>query len=404
MSEHNTKHKSNKGWILVFSLSSIFVITFWFWNYFQPFDGTFGDKFGVANSLFSGLAFAGIIITIYIQSKELSLQRKELKETRDVFHLQSSIMKAQQNDNTFFNLLQNHKRLVDSFKRGEQKNLGEGRSMGMFRNNKISMTDEVSGLETLGRIAVNWHNYLERYSLYFKNKVMIGDGNSQRPEEHFRNENMVFTLYESFIHIQNYIESRFERDKDFYYETLWSNQTYHERYLLQCVKTIFPERGASPGIDLSEYKNQGYIDFESQEVPEIAFNLYSNKNDWYCEVETEHEVLRCQLVNYVSDHSSKEISINIHSVLDFELEHESSKQTLDLQSIFAKNGCLPSDINYKFGEFVIHVELGVGDDIYRVFKSVGYEPFHTQDNDEVLKYIGNHNITYSKALVIATQL
>lgn len=44
--------------------------------------GTFGDMFGGVNALFSGLAFGGIIITILLQRKELSLQREELKESR----------------------------------------------------------------------------------------------------------------------------------------------------------------------------------------------------------------------------------------------------------------------------------------------------------------------------------
>jgi hypothetical protein len=44
--------------------------------------GTFGDSFGAINSLFSGLALAGIIYTILLQRKELSLQRQELIETR----------------------------------------------------------------------------------------------------------------------------------------------------------------------------------------------------------------------------------------------------------------------------------------------------------------------------------
>lgn len=45
--------------------------------------GTFGDMFGAVNTLFSGLAFAGIIYAIFLQSKELSLQRQELAMTRD---------------------------------------------------------------------------------------------------------------------------------------------------------------------------------------------------------------------------------------------------------------------------------------------------------------------------------
>lgn len=44
--------------------------------------GLFGDSYGAVNSLFSGLAFAGIIYTIILQKKELSLQRDELMQTR----------------------------------------------------------------------------------------------------------------------------------------------------------------------------------------------------------------------------------------------------------------------------------------------------------------------------------
>lgn len=43
--------------------------------------GTFGDSFGVVTSLFSGLAFAGIILTIL-------LQRQELTESREIFRIQ----------------------------------------------------------------------------------------------------------------------------------------------------------------------------------------------------------------------------------------------------------------------------------------------------------------------------
>jgi hypothetical protein len=42
---------------------------------------SFGDSFGVLTSLFSGLAFAGMIITILLQKDELQLQRDELART-----------------------------------------------------------------------------------------------------------------------------------------------------------------------------------------------------------------------------------------------------------------------------------------------------------------------------------
>jgi hypothetical protein len=59
----------------------------------KPDRGTFGDMFGSINALFSGLAFGGIIITILLQSNELKLQRKELKDTRNEFHTQNETLK-----------------------------------------------------------------------------------------------------------------------------------------------------------------------------------------------------------------------------------------------------------------------------------------------------------------------
>jgi hypothetical protein len=42
----------------------------------------FGDPFGPASALFSGLAFACVIYAIFLQRYELELQREELKLTR----------------------------------------------------------------------------------------------------------------------------------------------------------------------------------------------------------------------------------------------------------------------------------------------------------------------------------
>lgn len=44
--------------------------------------GTFGDLFGTVNALFSGLAFAGLIYTIYLQRKELDNTNKEVEITK----------------------------------------------------------------------------------------------------------------------------------------------------------------------------------------------------------------------------------------------------------------------------------------------------------------------------------
>ena len=78
--------------------------------------GQFGDMFGVINSLFSGLAFGGIIYTILLQREELKAQREELKLTKQEFITQNETLRLQRFENTFFNLLNVHNKIVDSLK------------------------------------------------------------------------------------------------------------------------------------------------------------------------------------------------------------------------------------------------------------------------------------------------
>jgi hypothetical protein len=44
--------------------------------------GMFGDTFGMVNALISAVAFGGVLYTVYLQRKELSLQREELRAAR----------------------------------------------------------------------------------------------------------------------------------------------------------------------------------------------------------------------------------------------------------------------------------------------------------------------------------
>ena len=60
--------------------------------------GVFGDMFGVANALFSGLALGGVVLAIILQNSELRLQREELALTRF--------------ENTFFHMLRLHHEIV----------------------------------------------------------------------------------------------------------------------------------------------------------------------------------------------------------------------------------------------------------------------------------------------------
>jgi hypothetical protein len=75
--------------------------------------GVFGDSFGLLTSLFSGLAFAGLIITIVMQKNELELQREELSLTRselsgqkEELKVQNQSIRVQRFENTFFKMLE----------------------------------------------------------------------------------------------------------------------------------------------------------------------------------------------------------------------------------------------------------------------------------------------------------
>ena len=74
--------------------------------------GAYGDMYGSANALFTALAFAGVIITLIFQLKELELtrnelsgQRQELANQKEQLEIQNKTFKKQQFENTFFSLL-----------------------------------------------------------------------------------------------------------------------------------------------------------------------------------------------------------------------------------------------------------------------------------------------------------
>lgn len=108
----------DSGFIVTSVLVTITIIGLWTLTYFLLKDksatdrGTLGDMFGSINALFSGLALAGIILTILLQRKELKLQREELRDTRKEFETQNTTLKLQRFENTFFNLLNLHHQIV----------------------------------------------------------------------------------------------------------------------------------------------------------------------------------------------------------------------------------------------------------------------------------------------------
>ncbi|MBT3368907.1 MAG: hypothetical protein HN416_17320 [Nitrospina sp.] len=108
-----------QGYFVYIFVTILFIISIWggtlYFFYDDPERGTFGDMFGAANALFSGLAFAGLILAIFLQKEELESTKEELKGQKEQLKKQNETMTLQQFENTFFQMLRLHYDIVNGF-------------------------------------------------------------------------------------------------------------------------------------------------------------------------------------------------------------------------------------------------------------------------------------------------
>lgn len=188
MSKKNnfTKIEKDYGFIFTSILVTIFIFALWLLTYFLLKDmpsterGTLGDMFGTVNSLFSGLALAGIILTILLQRKELKLQREELSDTREEFKTQNETLKLQRFENTFFNLLNLHHQIVSGidyryyksfgpFKRNEEKEIVIINGRDVFKYFYNEMKDRLSYEDYTKHYLNAYENVQTDFGHYFRN-------------------------------------------------------------------------------------------------------------------------------------------------------------------------------------------------------------------------------------------
>ncbi|MBI5805383.1 putative phage abortive infection protein [candidate division TA06 bacterium] len=113
-------HKNNKANIWVYILPNLFIVLSWLIYLYvitqkltcwEQRSG-FGDMFGALSALFTGFAFAGVIITVYLQREELALQREELFTTREEFKAQTKTFNKQLFETSFYQLLNYQNNIV----------------------------------------------------------------------------------------------------------------------------------------------------------------------------------------------------------------------------------------------------------------------------------------------------
>ena len=136
--EITTKEKSYKRkkiiYLIIFFTAAVLITCTWYysWIYIDNLfpeandkQGQFGDKFGAINALFSGLAFAGVIYTILLQSLELEQQREEVRITNRELRQQKEILDRQNFEDKFFRLIEHLNREVSNFRFTEYIPLGK---------------------------------------------------------------------------------------------------------------------------------------------------------------------------------------------------------------------------------------------------------------------------------------
>jgi len=138
------KNKLNLAYVIIFCLVFYFIcwVSVQYFNFFEtnpPLTreewGQLGDYFGgTLNPIFGFLSFIALLVTIYIQSKELNLSRTELelsrgelKKSANALAAQNKAIELQSFEQTFFSWLSTYRELLGSIteKRSGQSYLGK---------------------------------------------------------------------------------------------------------------------------------------------------------------------------------------------------------------------------------------------------------------------------------------
>ncbi len=97
--------------------------------------GLFGDMFGASTSLFAGISVVLLIYTVL-------LQKEEIAEGREEFKKQNRTLSYQRFDNTLFNMLELHSRIISNL-------AWKHESFEQYKNNHINRLAEHTTLERL---------------------------------------------------------------------------------------------------------------------------------------------------------------------------------------------------------------------------------------------------------------
>ncbi len=131
------------AWVSIGAIAAVIVVNVIGWQYKSTSEGSFT----IINSIFSGLAFVGLIIAIFMQREELELQRQELTATRLEFTQQNDILKHQRFETTYFNLLKNFSACQDEYESKDYDSIWSHLGRALFDQNPEKQSSYVTDSE-----------------------------------------------------------------------------------------------------------------------------------------------------------------------------------------------------------------------------------------------------------------
>ena len=183
-------------WMLIVAGATsliVFSVDLWFHPKTAASLGTFGDFFGgVLNPIFTFLTFFGLIITIVIQRMELRLAREEYEKTAIALNTQAI-------ENTFFNTLNLHHKIVESLK-FDPKIFPDGNHERMLRNAGMDLPVKPTyeGRNVFAGILLELRNNCESTADLHRRYKFIQSEHNHILGHYFRN------LYQALKAVDNY--------------------------------------------------------------------------------------------------------------------------------------------------------------------------------------------------------
>ncbi|UPT76680.1 putative phage abortive infection protein [Sulfurovum sp. XGS-02] len=243
-----------KVFLLIFISWFVFMaVMFWSANDFEfdfppstplSFLGLFGDSFNVLTSLFTGLAFAGVIISVELQRKELKSTRDELTGQKDALEKQKLEMEQQSFDNRFFQMLNRFNKIREKFV-ADEKIVPNGSSR---KQNHI--LDFFNGFCT----TVSGSQNIETVAAMFKDSLFLDDENEFK--YYFIN------LYQILKFIDKFYNERIDEAK-FHTNMIRAQLTSNESQLLFLHIFFLQEFGGKKYMELiKKYAMLEHLDYE----------------------------------------------------------------------------------------------------------------------------------------------